>query len=243
MPGEREELHLRPSPSGFAKRYALGLLWPLWSCAALTMLASQRWVATLGNDQEAVVQLLVATGPLAVGAFLVWRRRVAWALALAAGVGAAAAIAIVILPRLGLGDPGPIWRTAAGYGLLVLPAALWVDVRRATTHYHLTTLRIVVRTSVPRRFEQTLHYSDIADVDARKYAWGDTGTIQPILARPPTPAAPAAPAPRLVGVKPFFRVRTLLGVLIQRATATEWLRAEQRLDQQVQDALAALQRA
>jgi hypothetical protein len=134
--------------------------------------------------------------------------------------------------------------------LAALPALAWTEWRRLGTSYHVTNLRLVLRTSVPRRTELAVRYADLVDLDTQASAWPDTGTLIPVTARTPLPAPlgleaeDAGPAPhlRFVGVRPFGRVRALVEVLAQRATASETMRSESALDAQVAEALAALHR-
>jgi hypothetical protein len=64
----------------------------------------------------------------------------------------------------------------------------------------------------------------------------DAGTLLPVA------APPSAHPLRLVGVRPLRRVLHLAQVLVRQATATDYLRERQGLEQQQAEALAALQR-
>lgn len=230
LPGEKEELRLHPAPWSQAHRQ-------LWAVAFL-LLGGLLWWAfhapwwPNGWGASVVPYLWTAGGLLAGGllAALPGRSHARFWAAAAAALLACAATALW-LPQAPQ-DALPVLVMLAA-----LPALAWVEARRLGTTYHVTSLRLVVRTTLPRRTEAAVLFSDLADLDVRASAWPDTGTLIPV------PAAKDRPAPpRLVGVRPLSRVRRLVELLAQRATLPEAVRGERNLDRGVAEALAALHR-
>jgi hypothetical protein len=120
-----------------------------------------------------------------------------------------------------------------------VPLLAWAELRRLGTHHHVTNLRLVKRTTFPRRAEQAERHAELSDVDVRQGPLAraaDVGTLLPLT------SPPAAHPLRMAGVRPLARIRHLVEVLVRQATATEYLREQQGLERQQQEALAALQR-
>jgi len=267
LPGEKEELHLRPALSSTLARQAGGLALVPYAALLWAAFHSPWWTAHTPSDWTAAWTWLWGTPQAAylwtVAGFAVagiasclprgsWRRAL-----VAIGLGAACALAAAIWKPDAPEDALPLATLVAA-----LPVLAWNEAARWATHYHVTNLRLVVRTTFPRPTDSALLYSEMVDLDARPSAWPDTGTLIPVAARAAaasadapaaSPASPSVSAsgpgatlsrqpPRLAGVRPFARVRRLVEVLAQRATASEYVRTQRKLDDDVAHALAALHR-
>ncbi|MEA3143565.1 MAG: hypothetical protein QOG31_889 [Thermoplasmata archaeon] len=238
LPGEREVLRRHPSPLGWLRRYAVALLPALWGGALWLLFHAPAW-RDAGNFRRIFLGSqfaahLDALAGLALGGFLLNRllgRRAF--LNVAAAVGVAASLG-TLLARLPERESLPLLVTASS-----LPLLAWAELARLGTHHHVTNLRLIVRTTFPRRTEQAERHAELSDIDVRQGPLGkltDTGTLLPL-------AAPPSPHPlRLVGVRPLRRVLRLVEVLVRQATATDYLRERQGLERQQAEALAALQR-
>ncbi|HEX2065333.1 MAG TPA: hypothetical protein VHI93_00835, partial [Candidatus Thermoplasmatota archaeon] len=233
-----EVLRRHPSPLGWLPRYGVALLPALWGAALWALFHAAFWQDSAGLRRVVVgspfAAHLDALAGLLLGGWLLARLRgrrvflhVAAALAAAASLG-------TLLGGLPEREALPLL-VAAGS----LPLLAWAELARLGTHHHATTLRLVVRTTFPRRTEQAARHAELSDIDVRQGVLGrllDTGTLLPL-------AAPPAPRPlRLVGVRPLRRVLRLVEVLVRQATATDYLRERQGLERQHAEALAALQR-
>ncbi|MEA3202493.1 MAG: hypothetical protein QOI63_159 [Thermoplasmata archaeon] len=239
LPGEREVLRLHPSPLGWLPRYGLALLPAAWGAALWAVFHSARW---LGRPQELAPIILGSPfaahlwslgGLLLGGQMLGLARRDSSPFWTAVGLGVAASVAAIVLP-LPAEQTLPLLVAAGSVVLL-----LWAELRRLGTHHHVTNLRLVVRTSFPRRGERSERHAELSDVDVRQGPLGrllDVGTLLPL-------ATPPAPHPlRLVGTRRLRRVLHLVEVLVRQATASDYLRERQGLEAQQAEALAALQR-
>lgn len=237
MPGEREVLRFRPSPLGWLGRYGAALLPALWGLALWAIFHSAAWhdgglrALVLGSVFAAHVDAL---GGLALGGWALARlRRQPGLLVLGLGLGVAASFVVILAgaqPTEGLP-----WTVAAGS----LPLLAWAELSRLGTHHHVTNLRLVKRTTFPRRDEQAERHAELSDIDVKQSPLArplDVGTLLPLT----TP--PATHPLRLVGARPLRRILHLLEVLVRQATATDYLREQQGLERQQQEALAALQR-
>lgn len=231
LPGEREVLRLRPSPLGWLRRYAVALLPAAWGGALWLAFQSAAWRA--GHHTPPFVHFLGIAGLAAGGLVLAaaTRRRLPFVLAAVLAVGAtvlAASLRAEATQALSL-----------TYALASVPLLAWAELRRLGTRYHVTTLRLMARTTFPRRSEQVERHAELTDVDVRQGPLGrllDVGTLAPL-------AAPPSPQPlRLAGVRPLRRVLHLVEVLVRQATATDYLRERQGLERQQAEALAALHR-
>jgi hypothetical protein len=261
LPGEREVLCRRPSPAGWIPRYALALLPALWAAALWTLFHTPDWENHRAGDAlhfwtylygTPLAAHLYAAAGLAAGGYVLSLARRSWhplavALLIAACAGAM---------TLTLGAPATV-ALPSFIALSSIPCLAWAELCRLGTHHHYTNLRTVLRATFPRRMESSARHADLADLDVRQGPLArllDAGTLLPVTAEhgprkvrknlldPPHPA-PDAPMPlHLVGVRPLGRIRHLVEVLVRMATASDYLRSEQKLDQRVADALAALQR-
>jgi hypothetical protein len=120
-----------------------------------------------------------------------------------------------------------------------LPLLGLAELERRSRAYSLTNLRIAYAGGLFRRRTWSLQYADLTDLDGHQSPWGRAmghGTLLPIT------AASQGVAQRLIGVRPYQKVRILLELLIRDATATEFLRDETGLKQKVGAALQALHR-
>jgi len=245
LPGEREEIRLHPSHSTAVPRQAMalgfalagGLLWAMFHAPWWQAPAEPRWYLPwrylVGNGPAAVgwaLALLAAGGAATCLPRGPWRRL--W-VALGAGILACAVAAYVAPHNTAEGVPIAV-------ALLALPGLAWAELVRTSTHYHVTNLRLAVRTTLPRRGERSVLYSDLVDLDARASDWPDTGTLLPVTAKPED-GGEAQPALRIPGVRPFKRVRRAVELLAQRASASEPLKAT-KTDADLAEALAALHR-
>jgi hypothetical protein len=243
LPGEREEVVLRPGPLGHAGLYALALapaafglgLWALsetrgWRAAAPADASGFSWGQFVGTPFALAFYTVFAIVAAAAVHFLLRRRAVVFvwaAAALGLLMGAAA-----LVPPAAAGQAVPIL-----VAVLCIPAFVGVEARRLGTRYIITNLRLIETRAWPRA-ECSVLFEDIVDLAAQP-RWGtDSGRIVPVAG----PARRPARVPRLVGIRPFGRVRDLLVLLIQRATASDFLRAEGRLEQKAAEARAALLR-
>jgi hypothetical protein len=239
LPGEREVLRFHPSPLGWLPRYAAALVPALWGCALWGVFHSARWLARphglgpifLGSPFAA--HLWSLGGLLLGGQALSTVRRSRAPLWTALAVGATASL--VAIPAPWPAEQTLPFLVVAGSAVLLL----WAELRRLGTSHHLTTLRLVVRTSFPRRGENAERHAELSDVDVRQGPLGkllDVGTLLPV-------ATPPSPHPlRLIGVPRVRRVLRLVEVLVRQATATDYLRERQGLEVQQAEALAAPQR-
>jgi hypothetical protein len=231
LPGEREVLRSHPSPLGWLPRYALALLPAAWGGLLWLLFRSASWASA--PRPASLVHFVAVAGLGAGGLLLAAARRDRLPLALAIAIGLAASILAVAL-RAQPTDALPL-----AYALAAVPLLAWAELGRLGTHHHVTNLRLVVRTTFPRRGEQAERHAELADIDVRQGILGrlaDVGTLLPVATPPP-------PRPlRLVGVRPLRRVLRLVEVLVRQATATDYLRERQGLERQQAEALAALQR-
>jgi len=249
LPGEREEVRLHPAHSTAIARQAQalgfavagGALWlafhsPWWQGAPATIPWYEPWLWLYGNGGACIGWTLVL---LALGGIAFSLPRGPWTrvwVALGGGL-LACAVAAFVDPH-GLADAVPVC-----VALLALPGLAWAELVRTSTHYHVTNLRLAVRTTLPRRSERSVLYSDLVDLDAKPSWWPDTGTLLPVTAGGAKPAddAPAVPAMRMPGVRPFRRVRRAVELLAQRSAASDTLKATQG-EGDLAQALAALHR-
>lgn len=237
LPGEREVLRLHPHPLGWLRRYAVALLPAAWGGFLWWLYHAAFW-----QDSETLRRVVVGSpfaahlamlAGLALGGYALGKLLRPSALYAALGIGVAASASTLVAgydPRLAL----PIFVAASAVSALT-----WAELSRLGTHHHVTTLRLVERTTFPRRSEQAERHAELGDVDVKQGPLGrlaDVGTLLPV-ANPP----PARPL-RLVGVRPLRRVRHLIGVLVRQATATDYLRERLDLERQQAEALAALHR-
>jgi hypothetical protein len=238
LPREREVLRSRPHPLGWLRHYAAALLPVAWGGVLWLLFHAPAWQDTGGFRRILVGSQFAAhldsLAGLALGGLFLskaLRRRAFLHTALAIG---AAASLWVLLTGANERDALPLLVAASGVPLLA-----WAELRRLGTHHHVTTLRLVVRTTFPRRGERVERHAELGDVDVRQGPLGklfDVGTLLPVATSP-------SPHPlRLVGVRPLRRVLRLVEVLVRQATATEYLRKELGLERQQAEALAALQR-
>jgi len=240
LPGEREVLRLHPSPLGWLGRYGIALLPAVWAGILWTAFHSPGWTAPERSFRSIVVGSQFAAhlwsiGGLALGGWMlavVRRSRAVFRLALAIGL---LATLLVLLARAPEREALPLAVATAS-----LPLLAWAEGVRWSRTHHITTLRLVSRTTFPRRSEQAERHAELADIDLLQGPLGrlaDVGTLQPVAA-PPAPASTL----RLVGVPRVRRVARLVQVLVRQATATDYLREQQGLDREQAEALAALQR-
>jgi hypothetical protein len=237
LPGEREVLRFRPSPLGWLPRYGSALLPAAWGGILWFVFHSTAWrdgglrSLVLGTVFAAHVDVLC--GLLLGGWALSRLRRQQGLLALSAILGVAASLMVIFAgakPTDGL----PVALAAESVPLLA-----WAELRRLGTHHHITNLRLIKRTTFPKRAEQVERHAELSDVDIRQGPLAraaDVGTLLPLTT--PTAAQPL----RLAGVRPLKRIRHLVEVLVRQATASDYLREQQGLERQQQEALAALQR-
>lgn len=238
LPGEREVRHSHPHPLGWLRHYSLALLPLAWAELLWLLYHSPAWRDTPGLSRIVLgsrfAAHLDALAGLWLGGLLLSRmlRRPSF-LATALGIGAAASLLTLVV---GADERNAIPLLVAASAL---PILAWAELRRLGTHHHLTTLRLVVRTTFPRRAERIERHAELGDIDVRQGPMGrllDVGTLLPV-GNPPS----AHPL-RLAGVRPLRRVLRLVEILVRQATATEYLREELGLERQQAEALAALQR-
>lgn len=247
LPGEHEELRLRPSPTGFLAAYGLSLV-PATAGAVLFGLSRvsgwqnpkvgsedwQFWNHLWGDDQALGFYVVAGVVVAALLDYAVRRRARSFVLA---------TVALVLMMLGATVLRGTATRTALPMVLASLsaPALIWVEWRRRSTRYIFTNLRLIIRTSMPRLRQRAVRHQDLVDLRARP-AWRDAGTLVPVLGKEAQAAAGNTPPLRFAGIRPFARVRAFVELLIQRATAGDYLRAEERLDQRIAEARSALQR-
>ncbi|MES2155318.1 MAG: hypothetical protein V4510_09310 [bacterium] len=248
LPGEHEELRLRPAAAGWLGRYAQALVpavgglafWALaawrgvWENPQASAPDWQFWLHFWGDDQALAFYVVLALVAFCIVHYLLRRRVRAFI------VGTAALLAIMAGSSIFRGLHMP---TSTALPILLaclsLPALAWAEWRRRNTWYLFTNLRFVVRTTGPLRREESVRHQDLVDLQARP-GMGDVGALVPVLGR--DAAASGAAAPRLQGIRPFARLKPFAELLVQRATAGDYLRAEERLDQRIAEARSALQR-
>ncbi|MEA3191157.1 MAG: hypothetical protein QOD77_1739 [Thermoplasmata archaeon] len=239
LPGEREELRLRPAALSRLPDYAValapaagaGLLWlatlaPSWRPPA----ADAPWLHQIYGTPFAVALYALVVLAAAGAAHLLLRRK-AWGLLAAVGAMLWLAAGVVAFP-----DVSAETRIPVQLACLSVPALAWVETVRRTTRYAVTNLRLVVQVALPRAAQGAFLHEDLVDVDGRR-GLGDTGTI--------TAVRRGTEAPRelhLAGVRPYKRVLAAVELLVQKATQSEALRRQAGIDRRVGEALAALQR-
>ncbi len=249
LPGEHEELRLRPAPAGFLGAYGralvpavLGLFFwllaawqPVWQNANSSAPDWQFWNHLWGDDQALAFYVVAAIVVAALVDFALRRRARAFLVATTALVvlmiGAAAFRSI----RMPTATALPILVAS-----LAVPAAAWVELRRRRTTYIFTNLRLIRRQSVLQMRESAVRHQDLVDLQGGRVL-GDVGTIVPVVGKAAVEAGGHAPL-RFGGIRPYVRVRAFVELLVQRATAGDYLRADQRLDQRIAEARASLQR-
>jgi len=247
LPGEHEELRLRPAPAGFLPAYAAALLpavaglllWglarmPAWENSQRSEPPWQVWNHLWGDDQALAFYAVCLIVLAALADFAVRRRARSFVLATCALLLLMAGS--VVLAGNPTGTALPLLLMA-----LSVPALGWVEARRRNTLYVFTNLRLIVRRSMPRHRETAVRHQDLVDLQGHPSV-ADVGTLVPVLGKDAAAAAPPGPTLRFPGVRPFDRVRAFAELLVQRATAGDYLRADGRLDQRIAEARAALQR-
>ncbi len=249
LPGEHEELRLRPSAAGSLPAYGValvplffgGLLWLLVNSASWKAGNDQAgtpswqvWNHLWADDQALGLYVVVTIVLVALVDFAVRRRARTFVLATAALVFLMLGRAVLSGTPSGVGIPIAV-------AALCAPAIVWLEARRRTTTYLFTNLRMVIRHTMPRQREHAVRHQDLVDLRA-KHLLADVGTLIPVLGKDASAAHPHVPTPRFTGIQPFGRVRAFVELLIQRATAGDYLRAEERLDQRIAEARSALQR-
>lgn len=243
LPGERAELRLRPAAlsrlpdyaAALAPAAAAGLLWlltlaPSWQPPADDAPLWQRLYGTPFAVALYAIILLTAAGAL----HLLLRRKPAGLLLAAAGI-AWLVVGTVAFPGLDATTRVPLL-----LAVLSVPALAWVEAVRRTTRYTVTNLRLVTQARLPRRTENAVLHEELVDLDGRK-GLGDTGTLTAVRRA----ASPDAEGPRelhLAGIRPYARVLAAVELLVQKATASEAIRRQAKVDERVGEALAALQR-
>jgi hypothetical protein len=200
LPGEVEELRIRPSPAAYLRQQLLALGYALWGGILWVLFHGESWQlhepewslpwTWLYGAKSAVAPYAWTLGGLAVGGAAACLPRGPWTRfwwSLAAG------FVIVVYVSLYIPDAAPValpLLTAA----LSIPGLLWLEIRRLTTHYHFTNLRLVVRRSLPPH-EESARYADLVDLDVRPSLFPDTGTLLPILTPAAHADAPVQPRP------------------------------------------------
>lgn len=251
LPGEHEELRIKPAALGYGVPYAAalapaaaaGVLWligrlPAWQDAESGAPPWQIWHHLWG---DALALALYAVTLVVAAALIDYAvRRKARSFLLATAALAYMMSAVSLLGGMDSRDAIPLLVAS-----LSVPALAWVEARRRTTRYVLTNLRLVRRSRLPRHAEEGVRHQDLVDLRAKRIV-GDVGTLVPVLGQDAAGAAAGGPASRtpmrLRGVRPFGRVRAFTELLVQRATAGDYLRAEGRLEQRIAEARVALQR-
>lgn len=252
LPGEHEELRLRPAAAGYLPLYLIALLpavagailWglsrlPSWQCcpdpARPSSPSWQVWNHLWGDEMALAFYAVAGIVVAAIVDYAIRRKARTFVAATAAltllMIGAAA------LDGTGLRRHDVIVFLTAG---LSIPALAWVEWRRRCTEYVFTNLRLIARRRAPRS-EQSVRHEDLVDLKAKR-TMGDAGTIIPVLGQAAAAAAPTRQPLRFKGVRPFGRTKSLVELLIQRATAGDYLRADQRLEQRIAEARSSLQR-
>lgn len=251
LPGEKEEMSLHPAAASFFVRRLWAIAILLWGGILWAIFHSVWWTTHTTSDWTAAWTWLWGTaqatylwtlGGLVLGGWLACLPRGPWA---KAWIGAFAGLAVCALVKVWFPQAPEFWLPVLTM-FAALPAFFWLEMRRYGVTYHVTSMRLVVRTTVPRRSERSVLYSELVDLDAKASGWPDTGTLIPVVRAatvagsvgPPQPPPP----PPMPGVRPLKRVRALVSLLAQRATASEVAKAEGALDRQVAEALAALHR-
>lgn len=191
LPGEHEELRLRPHALSFLGRYLVAALPALWGLALWGIYRSQWWTGSepgrwyqfwtflYGNAPSGYI--LALFGLAALGALIAvvgirWR---VFFLYLAAGIGAVTATAVFTETHgwhYATGLPALLWLTA-------VPAVMWVEMDRRSHRYILTNLRIVFRGGVLVSHERQLRYESITDLDGQQSILGQVlgyGTLIPV---------------------------------------------------------------
>ena len=234
LAGEREELVLRPAAAGLWPRYAVALLPMLAAVAVAGLTRAPGWtpdgIALLWGSDPAAHLLVALAGCLAALAAYAARRRLGRAAMVLLVPIAASAVA------LASGLPAR-WGLPAGLAAVSLLLLGFVEASRRGTRYHFTNVRVVERRSFPRPLQLQVRHDAMRDLDARQGPLGrllDMGDLHPVGAAEPTPT--------LRAVHPYARVRTLLELLVRRATVNDYLRQELELDGKAGAAMAALQR-
>lgn len=187
LPGEKEELHLHPAASSLVWPRNMALGFALWGAILWWTFHAAWWTAHQPSDWTApwtwlwgnrgATYLWTGAGLLVGGALSSlprgpWTRL--WVAASATAVVLLVAfIRFAHIPAFAL----PVLTAAA-----TIPALSWLEVRRLSTHYHITNLRIVVRTTFPRRSERSVLHTSLIDLDARLDPFPDTGTLFPVTA-------------------------------------------------------------
>lgn len=191
LPGEHEELRLRPHPLSFTPRYLVAALPGLWGLALWFLYRSDWWVGAqggkwyefwtflYGNAPSGYVLALFGLATLGAIVAVVGIRWRVFFLYLAAGL-LAAGITIGFDQAYGWdytsGLPALLWLSAA-------PAVLWVELDRRSHRYILTNLRVIFRGGVLVTHERQLRFESITDLDGQQGLLGQMlgyGTLIPV---------------------------------------------------------------
>lgn len=231
--GEKEQISVGPTAIGWLRHYARAMPALLIGVGAVALAGSPAWsqpAAAEPSLQDLVwgtplALLLIATTALLLTAVAWWfAHRRTWALVYAA-LGPAATGASIALGY----EHAAAWFLLGTAGVVLAG----VELQRLTTRYIVTNLR-TVRKSVWPPALASVHHADAADVDVRPVYGTKSGHLL-VLGR-------ESESVLLEGVGNAKAVHDLVSLVVQRATATEYLRRQQDLDARILDALAGLRR-
>lgn len=191
LPGEHEELRLRPHPLSFLPRYLVAALPALWGLALWAVFGSEWWAGAqsgkwyqfwtflYGNAPSGYVLAIVGLAALGAVVAVVGIRWRVFFTYLGTGliaVGLTVGFSQVYGWDYAVGLPALLWLSAA-------PALWWVEMDRRSHRYILTNLRIVFRGGVLVTHERQLRYESITDLDGQQSLVGQMlgyGTLIPV---------------------------------------------------------------
>jgi hypothetical protein len=187
LPGETEELRLRPHPLSWLGSYLVAGVPAIVALALFGMMkadwwtkndgpAWQFWRYLYGNDPSAYIMVFVSLaviGAVVAVASIKWRVFFMYSLA---------AIFATVVTAVWFND---IVSNALPFWLLLtsVPALGWAEVQRVSHSYVLTNLRIMFRGGTMVTMERQIRYEAISDLDGKQSVFGRIfgyGTIIPI---------------------------------------------------------------